>query len=579
MINRFIQTLPFIAQILGQKYGVKVIIGGEQAFTNGKDIYLPSLPLNSPILTTNLARGYIDHEAAHIRHTPFDEKMFKIPPLEKHFLNTIEDFRVEKIFGEQYPGCKANFEWLILHFFDKDVDETISNFQDPTDIIPIYALLRVRSFSVEKLEDKADKLREKMDVDFPEISKLIDPILENVRLNCVTGDDSLKYAKEIYDAISKYSEIVKNLNERTDKKFTISELTAAAVSSSTPLSNGISKKDLRNVIEDAPSSESQNISDSASSPLDKDKLNDLSNSLSSLLKAKSNLPATFKSRLKSELNKVGKSNNDDFLRIAVEIEQKVRELSADDILKTKRISSVMGYQLQSVLQSSTLTRYMPSYNGNLDVKLLHRLSVNSPRIFKKTGIRRSDLNTAVHLLIDTSFSMSSYIKLTSLTAYSICKCLSDIPGISVGATTFPGDSLARARSDNSKHEIFSINMRNVTVFPLLKHNEPMHKRFSLVSSGNTPMAEALWWVFQKTLTLGETRKIIIIITDGQPNSESNFKCALAETIRNGIEIYGLAINDDELLQYLPGRAVYISDISELPRKLFDLLRKTLPKNN
>ena len=34
----------------------------------------------------------------------------------------------------------------------------------------------------------------------------------------------------------------------------------------------------------------------------------------------------------------------------------------------------------------------------------------------------------------------------------------------------------------------------------------------------TPMAESLWWVMQQMCLLRENRKIILIITDGEPDS-------------------------------------------------------------
>ncbi len=46
MNNKFImQSLPLVAAVLGNKYGVRVTIGGSKAFTDGTVINLPTLPL------------------------------------------------------------------------------------------------------------------------------------------------------------------------------------------------------------------------------------------------------------------------------------------------------------------------------------------------------------------------------------------------------------------------------------------------------------------------------------------------------------------------------------------------------
>lgn len=37
--------LPLLASVLGNQYGVTVEIGGSEAYTDGKTIHLPALPL------------------------------------------------------------------------------------------------------------------------------------------------------------------------------------------------------------------------------------------------------------------------------------------------------------------------------------------------------------------------------------------------------------------------------------------------------------------------------------------------------------------------------------------------------
>ena len=64
-MDSFIRSLPLVASALGLKYGLKVIIGGSEAGIDGRTIRLPRLPLDSPPELVGLARGYLDHEAAH----------------------------------------------------------------------------------------------------------------------------------------------------------------------------------------------------------------------------------------------------------------------------------------------------------------------------------------------------------------------------------------------------------------------------------------------------------------------------------------------------------------------------------
>ena len=90
--NSKMKALPLVASMLGDKLGVEVVIGDmKSASTNGKVIMLPALPMCGEEELVALINGYIDHEAAHIRHTDFEAiKNSRLNPLERHIENSIE---------------------------------------------------------------------------------------------------------------------------------------------------------------------------------------------------------------------------------------------------------------------------------------------------------------------------------------------------------------------------------------------------------------------------------------------------------------------------------------------------------
>lgn len=104
-------TLPLVAKALGEKYDIQVQISGDQAYTNGRIINLPSLPDSKEAAL--LARGYIDHESAHIRFTDFSVK--SSTSMLKCLTNILEDIRIEKMMGAKYPGCRSNLKDLAEH--------------------------------------------------------------------------------------------------------------------------------------------------------------------------------------------------------------------------------------------------------------------------------------------------------------------------------------------------------------------------------------------------------------------------------------------------------------------------------
>ena len=102
-----LNCLPLVASILGDRYGVQVRIGGKEACTNGKVIHLPSLPIDCEPELLALAKGFTDHEAAHIRHTDFSVlKAANLDPVTFNLFNCLEDWRVEKKLSDIFPGCR-----------------------------------------------------------------------------------------------------------------------------------------------------------------------------------------------------------------------------------------------------------------------------------------------------------------------------------------------------------------------------------------------------------------------------------------------------------------------------------------
>ena len=60
-----------VSGVMGRHSEVKVVFGGENASTNGSVITLPSVNEDHEMseVDVKVARGYVDHEAAHVRWT------------------------------------------------------------------------------------------------------------------------------------------------------------------------------------------------------------------------------------------------------------------------------------------------------------------------------------------------------------------------------------------------------------------------------------------------------------------------------------------------------------------------------
>lgn len=163
------------------------------------------------------------------------------------------------------------------------------------------------------------------------------------------------------------------------------------------------------------------------------------------------------------------------MSVAVEGKLTTNELPDALIMEAQAISRALRTQLQGLLQSQVLRRSRPSRHGKLCGHGLYRIAVHNPRLFLKnesvTGI-----DTAGHILLDISGSMTSRIGLACAACYSVTLALTSIPGISVGVSVFPADY---------EEDV------NATVYSLLRHGERVMNSFGVEAHGSTPMTEAL----------------------------------------------------------------------------------------
>lgn len=118
-----------IARVMTRRSNVTVSIRGLRAFINLEtmQIVLPSLTDEQARNIEHLMDGYLDHEDAHALYT--DPKC--VAPLLpdgrpdralKYMLNALEDVRIEALKSAAYPGCRDNIKRLNDEL-DKDVAE------------------------------------------------------------------------------------------------------------------------------------------------------------------------------------------------------------------------------------------------------------------------------------------------------------------------------------------------------------------------------------------------------------------------------------------------------------------------
>jgi len=559
-IRHILRSLPLLAAVLGDAYGVEIVIGGETAHTDGKTIHLPTLPVDGDATMLALARGLLDHEAAHIRETDFEVlQNWSSTPFAHHIWNSLEDWRVEKRLADLFPGCRQNFRWLIEHYFAGTADRAEAT--TPALSIVNAILLMVRSWDVPSIQVNRDAEIEEVNRAFPGLWPQIQVVLQKSRTECRSTQDAIRLAEEIVAVVQEYSSQRQchntsagdGLHDSTEDVEGQSELSMEdeqeKFQESADLSEGSGQADPEDVSVQAKGDRTGCATTCAQ------------NSLTELLDASApaDWPMHLGERLIQSINDHPARPTDQGLAVARRGSKPGRALGASEREACRQASVALRTRLYRLIQSSRLVRSHPGWRGKLDNKRLHGLAVGDSRVFLKLG-EKTAINTAVHILLDSSGSMAgAQLKLASQACYAVASALERIKGINVAVSTFPA---------GATNEGF-------TVAPLIEHGERVHANLDIQAEGCTPLAQALWWLMQCMVLLQEKRKIILILSDGEPDSIPAAQQVLKTTRDVGFEVYAVGIQSTAIVTLLPTSSKTINTLDELAPAMFDLLQKAL----
>lgn len=110
-------TVERTARLLSRQYGINVIWKAGECKTDGKTIYLPTLPPDASDDLLRAVHGFLDHETAHILFTDFKATDKNMPHAKFMCINSVEDIRIETRLCELFPGSKSNLraatDWIM----------------------------------------------------------------------------------------------------------------------------------------------------------------------------------------------------------------------------------------------------------------------------------------------------------------------------------------------------------------------------------------------------------------------------------------------------------------------------------
>ena len=542
-------ALPIVAAAYGEKFGVKVLIQGQDAFTDGERIVIPTANPDDPHYQ-QIAWGYLAHEAAHIRHTNFDMvQKASSKPIRMALLNIIEDVRIENELAKDYPGTRRSISQVIEYMVDTQ-QMCVPEQLEPASNLQAWLLFRLRCHL---LGQKA-------------LTPLYQAVDERVRqLFPAAAMSRLSAMLTAVPSLASTGEVLK----------LVDAIVAMLEEESRPPQDE-SDADSGNDIGQDASNDSNNSSDSQIPKTDSSAMGDAAETGDSD-------NADQADNLRQALEAIAAQFEPDTFAQVAEVlsEQAEGHQGVTPLSLPQAEQAMLGYEailtlsasesaqirarLRGMVQSSQDNRNHAKRHG-LRVAT-HRLAASQAgesRLFIQRQPRIAP-NAAVHLLVDISGSMGKpigegnrkYFHVANEAALALAMALEGIPGVVPAVSYFPGI-----------HQEVSI--------ALLPKQSVRHRAacFDQKPRGCTPMAQAMWFAANSLLAQKQKRKLMIVLTDGDPDDWAATHDIVDRCRRSGFELLGIGIQTRSVEKFFP-QSIVINDVKDLKRELFEVTQQLL----
>ncbi len=542
-------ALPIVAAAYGEKFGVKVLIQGQDAFTDGERIVIPTANPDDPHYQ-QIAWGYLAHEAAHIRHTNFDMvQKASSKPIRKALLNTIEDVRIENELAKDYPGTRRSISQVIEYMVDTQ-QMCVPEQLEPASNLQAWLLFRLRCHF---LGQKA-------------LTPLYQAVDERVRQ---------LFPAAAMSRLSAMLTAVPSLGSTGEVLKLVDAIVAMLEEESRPPQDE-SDADSGNDIGQAASNDSNNSSDSQIPETDSSAMGDAaetgdsdnSDQADNLRQALEASAAQFEPDTFTQVAEVLSEQAEGHQGVTpLSLPQAEQAMLGDEAILTLSASesAQIRARLRGMVQSSQDNRNHAKRHGlRVATHRLAALQAGESRLFIQRQPRIAP-NAAVHLLVDISGSMGKpigegnrkYFHVANEAALALAMALEGIPGVVPAVSYFPGI-----------HQEVSI--------ALLPKQSVRHRAacFDQKPRGCTPMAQAMWFAANSLLAQKQKRKLMIVLTDGDPDDWAATHDIVDRCRRSGFELLGIGIQTRSVEKFFP-QSIVINDVKDLKRELFEVTQQLL----
>jgi cobaltochelatase CobT len=577
--NTLHHAFPIVAAAIGNRFGIQVKVGGDQAYTDGKLIQLPAYNGNDPDYQ-DYAWGLLAHEAAHLRYSDFT-LAYGPSVLRRRLCGAIEDVRIEYELAKDFPGTRLTLRTVIEKMIASGGFVAANQDDHPANVLYGYVLksLRARVLGQTALNPLVEISEQ--------VLKSLFPVGAVIRLKGLLSEvpDSLTSETDCLHLADRILTLIEQECENLAQEDTQQQQNQAAQGKANNEAS-VSKGDIESDDDHDRSGTNTEDADSSAGSSGPGETTDRDDTSGMELAEQEDgsdyqsLMATLQSASEADFDRdvfdVVKSalalGDRDAPETVMPVGLKPLGNAAAGLSLLNHVQSEsvkIRAALQGWVQSQSLTRSHPACRGRRVIgRRLPQLALGDPKVFARRVVKPAP-NTAIHLLLDKSDSMdepvlgdkhqcvTNRLSIALEASMALALAFEGIAGVNPCMTAFPG------RDDTS-------------VFRLLEHGERVRAHsaaFSLRAGGTTPMTEAVWFAAAALLRCREPRKVLLVMTDGQPNDILSTLEILQRCRHSGIETVGVGLGID--VSHLFPVAITINELRELRTQLFALSKAVL----
>jgi len=602
------QSLPIVGRAVADKVGVRFYIQGNQAYTTYDSIVIPYGDFNDPDFVAK-GLGFTIHEGGHIRFTDKDAKKDLVNNIAYAFYKAIEDVRMENEVISEFPGAHSMLHDLVKMVIKGGQFPTIVDGVEMPDEqkLSFYALYRLRHEVLNQtaLKETAETSEETIKRHFPKgmLTRL------NALMFQVTSAQSTR------DVVTTCNDIAQMLEEEAKKQSEQSQSNPSSQEEEPSPSDDDTQSDEPDQSQDdtddtadGDASNQEAMPDSGD-PSDNPDGDDTSDDSSDPTTGSTDTPSPSPSSSDDAAGKDqepsdpssqndgddGHGNGDinlqeliddgdwdnagtdlgDIIKDMIDEDESVKEASGtsrcypsmgdevappsnqgnahDLIIKSQGACNALAVRLQNLVEASSLAEVREGLEGDLDTNLLWKAAIGDNELFLDED-EIIEVNTGIQILLDRSGSMRKRIGIAREAALATGLALERIDGTQIGVAAFPA---------------FGGHVQ-----PLTRLGESVRQtalRYNIGTTGCTPMAEAMLWSINELAWMNVDRRMLMVVTDGDPDDSQGVKDLLALCKRCDIQTMGIGIASRSVERLFPSYCV-IKTVDELASAMFGMLQ-------